>query len=442
MFWKIFAKKKPVTESAGFLNSIEPSADQSRSVIKGKVIDLPLPFLQKLMPLGQLSPGELLQLTIRSASYSPGNIIFKRDESTDSLVYLIKGKVFLETSDGSGYETSSETFKALYPLSSADQHNLTAIAKSDVTVIFIPRQALQLCNKMEGLLVSDKLSIPEVLKESSFFNKFYYNFRHSSLEIPTLPDLSIKLQQAIRKDPSIHKIVKIVEIDPVIALKLIQVANSPLYRTANPIKNCHGAINRLGLSTTRNLVTSLSLRSLFKPHSKSINIRFRTLWQQSVKISVLSGILASVTGKSDPGEALLAGLVHNIGALPLLKFAEEQHPGACDADELDLCIRHAQGFIGKIILEKWDFPDSLVKIPEISENWYYDDENDFNLGNIIILAKFHSLLGTKAMSLLPPISTLPAYQKLDNNTLSADMSLQILHEAKHQISETMNFFAV
>jgi HD-like signal output (HDOD) protein len=440
MFWKIFDKKTPAAESTDALSTTEPSTDHGKPINKGKVIELPLTFLQKLTPLNNLSHGELLQLSIRSASYPAGHIIFKRDERTDSLVYLLKGKVFLETGDGSGYETCSETLKALFPLSSVGQHNLSAIAKSDVTVIFIPRQALLLCNKMGGLLVNSKQGIPKALKENSFFTKFNYNFRHGNLEIPTMPDLSIKLQQAIRTDPTIHKIVKIVEIDPVIALKLIQVANSPLYRSANPIKNCHGAINRLGLTTTRNLVTSISLRSHFKSHRKSINIRFRALWQQSVNISVLSSILASVTGKADPGEALLAGLVHNIGALPLLKFADEQGMENCD-DELDLCLRHAQGFIGKIVLEKWDFPENLVKLPIISENWYYDDRSDFSLGDIIILAKFHSLLGTKAMSLLPPITTLPAYQKLDNKTLSTDMSLQILHEAKQQISDIVSLFS-
>ena len=444
MFCQLFSKKEATGKTQARPDaSTQPVKQQPADDGEGrKPVKLPLSLLKKLMPIGQLSEVELGQIDIRITQFPAGSIIFKNAGVSDSLIYLIEGSVFLEAGNGSGYEITAGTLKALYPLSNGSLHNMTAFARSAAKVIYIPQQAMQLSNRLEGLLFTDEIRIPGKLQNNDFFRRFYHNFRKSKLEIPTLPNISIRLQQAMQKDPGIHEIVKIVELDPVIAAKLIQVANSPFYRTANPITSCHGAINRLGLVTTRSLVTSISMRNLFRSKNKNINIRFQKLWEQSVRISVLSCTLASLTRKADPGEALLAGLVHNIGALPLLKFASEQPEGAYDSNELDRCLRHAQGMIGAFILKKWDFPERLEKIPIICENWYFDDNSDFNLADIIILAKFHSLMGSQAISMLPPINTLPAFLKLGDNALSADMSLQILHEAKQQISEAMNFFAV
>ncbi len=444
MFWQIFSKKSPPGKTR--TNTGEKTSPAKPRITDtgtdSKAVRLPIPLLKKLMPIGQLSEAELGQLRIHDTHFPAGSIIFKNAETCNFLIYLLEGSVYLEAGNGSGYEITAGTLKALYPLSNGARHNMTAFARSPATVMYVPQQAMQLANRLEGLLFTDEIGIPEKLRDNEFFLRFYHNFRKSNLEIPTLPNISIRLQQAMQKDPGINEIVKIVELDPVIAAKLIQVANSPFFRTANPITSCHGAINRLGLNTTRSLVTSIGMRNLFRSNNKNINIRFQKLWEQSVRISVISCTLASLTRKADPGEALLAGLVHNIGALPLLKFASEQPEDTYDSNDLDRCLRHAQGMIGTFVLNKWDFPQSLEKIPVICENWYFDDNSEFNLGDIIILAKFHSLMGSQAISMLPPINTLPAFLKLGDNTLSADMSLQILHEAKQQISEAMSFFAV
>jgi hypothetical protein len=62
------------------------------------------------------------------------------------------------------------------------------------------------------------------------------------------------------------------------------------------------------------------------------------------------------------------------------------------------------------------------------------------LSDIVLLARFHSELSDLQRQNLPPINTLPAFQKLGDNTLTPEMSLQTLADAKQQIAETLNFF--
>ncbi len=289
--------------------------------------------------------------------------------------------------------------------------------------------------------MDNELKISEHLKDNPFFNRFYQHFIQGELRTPSFPDVALKMRKAIQLDCEIADIVKIVNMDPVIAAKLIQVVNSPLYRPLNPISNCLNAINRLGRKTTRNLVIAFSMKNLIKSEKPLIKKLIQYNWLQSIKVSSISHTLAQLTKKVDPDEALLAGLLHNIGVLPILTFADSLPEGAYQPADIDLCINEIHGQIGSIILEKWEFPDNLKQIPVQSTNWHTNTTEDLNLTDIVLLAKYHNLLASPDNTELPLISTLSAFKKLGNQLLTPELSLQILHDAKQQIAETMSFFA-
>lgn len=286
------------------------------------------------------------------------------------------------------------------------------------------------------------LKISPELQNNPFIKKFSQNFAQGELKTPSFPDAAFKIRKAIEQDCEIDDLVKIVNMDPVISAKLIQVVNSPFYMLMNPISNCFEAINRLGRKTTRDLVTIFSMKNLIRSDNPVIKKLIQQTWLQSVKVSGISFILAKLTKKADPNEALLAGLLHNIGALPILSFADSLAADSYQPGDIELCIDEAGGQIGAIILEEWEFPDNLKRIPLLSAGWHTDSAEKFNLNDIIILAKYHYFLDTPGGKKVPPIDSLPSYQKLDNQPLTPEMSLQILHDAKQQVADAMKFFSV
>lgn len=428
MFWNR-KKKKPSAPSS--------NTEASKKTQKA----LPLAFLKRLIPIGRLADADLLKLRVTLSHYQPGNIIFNQSESPDSLTYIIKGQCYIETSAGSGYEIDASTFKSCYPLSSHTHNQCTAIAKTGVSVIHFPQETLHHSSSSDirnPLLNTE--DIPDKLRDNAFFNDFCQHFKQQKLFIPSLPDVALKLRHAVQKNIGVIEAVKIINLDPVISSKLIQIVNSPLYRGINPISNCHDAVTRLGLSTTRNLVTSISLQNLFSSRNKELNKITLMLWKQSIQVSSISHTLALLTKQTNPDEALLAGLVHNIGAIPVVIFADSLDQHSYSNQDITQSIHTLQGLLGNFILEKWGFPDLLRQIPRQTENWYHSNNEALDLSDIVLLAKFHSYLGSNKMSTLPPIHTLPAFQKLGDNALTPEMSLQTLHDAKEQIHQSMSLF--
>lgn len=251
--------------------------------------------------------------------------------------------------------------------------------------------------------MDNELEIPEHLKDNPFFNRFYQHFIQGELKTPSFPDVALKMRKAIQQDCEIADIVKIVNLDPVVSAKLIQVVNSPVYRSVNPISNCLNAINRLGLKTTRNLVIAFSMKNLIKSESPLIKKLIQYNWLQSINVSSISHALAQLTKKADPDEALLAGLLHNIGVLPILTFADSLPEGSYQPADIDLCINEIHGQLGSIILEKWEFPDNLKQIPLQSSNWFISTGEKFNLNDIVLLAKYHHFLASPGHIELPLI---------------------------------------
>ena len=428
MLWKLFKKSAA--------NRTAPAASDKT----GNNALLPLAFLQKLIPIGEMPVEQLRALNVTQRNFNPGEIVFTRGDQADSLPYLQDGEVFLEMGNGAGYSVDASTFKACYPLSTGSEHKFTAFAKTSAKVIFLPLHTLQHSQAQIDNPLINSGDEPEELRGSAFFNGVCAAYRKDELRVPSLPDVALRLRSALQKEIGIADAVKIINLDPVISSKLIQVVNSPLYRTLNPAASSFDAVNRLGLKTTQNLATSISLNNLFKSADKRLHEKIRGVWKQSIHVASLSYVLAVISGRLNADEALLAGLIHNIGCLPVITFAENFDKNAYSEQELDQTITVLQSLLGVSMLKKWHFPVNLQQIPIQITNWYYDDGNTLQLNDIVLLAKFHSQLGTVQMQKLPPLNTLPAYHKLGDAALTPDMSLKALHDAKQQIAEALNFF--
>lgn len=436
-----FTKKKTASTPSDKTKSNDlPETGKKNGLLKP--VQVPVSFLKQLSPIAQLlEEKELRQLPIKTASFSPGSILFNRGFDVDALAYIVRGSVFMEASNGSGQEITAGTLKAMFPLSAGPFHQLTAIAKTPVTLIYAPLSILKLEHSKINPL-QNKWQGNERLLNNPFYAVFEDAYRCGEFAIPSLPDIAFKLRRVTEQNASIADVVKIINLDPAISAKLIQVVNSPFYRTLNPITSCHGAVNRLGLATTRSLATAISMQNLFKGKKPAIKKRIRESWLQSVRVSGISHTLARHTGKIAPEEALLAGLLHTIGTLPLLMFADSLSGELYTPEDIDLCITELQGALGSLILERWGFPDHFAKVPIQTSQWFENTGPDLTLGDIVLLAKFHHLLSETGGADLPLINTLPAYQKLNDQLLTPELSLQMLQDSKQQILEAIKFFAM
>lgn len=258
------------------------------------------------------------------------------------------------------------------------------------------------------------------------------------LVLPSLPDIVVSVRQAVNNDDvNLGDVVKLIQFDPSLTARLIQIANSPLYRSPQPVENCLMAVNRLGLKTTRDLVTCLVLNNVFNSENSLLRTKVRELWQHSCHVAAIASTIANVTPNLHEDTALLAGLLHDIGVLPVLHYAAE-FPDVLESDEkLNFVIQTLRAPLGQQILQEWNFDSALSDVSAEAENWMRDNDGAADYVDVVIVAQIHSNFGKEVDTDLPPLLSTPAFNKLGLSKLGPDASLEVLFEAEQAIRNIM-----
>lgn len=251
-----------------------------------------------------------------------------------------------------------------------------------------------------------------MITEAEFLQQLQDAIRHNRITLPTLPEVALRVRDEVDKDSATAvKIAKTVATDAAVSARLLQVANSPLYRGRVSIDSIQMAVTRLGNKLVRSLVVSLAMKQIFQATSDALDTRLRTLWEESVQVAAISRVLAQSQPHLEKEQAMLAGLIHSIGSLPILTMADSFAELMIDTERLDEFVEHLNPVIGKQILETWDFPDTLVKVPENYCNYSYDSGPKADYVDIVQVARLQALgdkAGISGMELLQ----IPAFRKL------------------------------
>lgn len=216
---------------------------------------------------------------------------------------------------------------------------------------------------------------------------------NDSLVLPTLPEVALNVREiAENPDSSIGQIVEVISNDAALTARIIRVCNSPLLRGSREIDNLNMAISRLGMTYTSNLATGLAMEQMFQATSEMIDRKMREVWQKSTEIAGICHVLARHYTKLKADQATLAGLVHQIGVLPILRYVEEQDV-RINSVILDQIINEIHPQIGAKILAKWDFPEELKNVPEEYQNFTRNmDKVDYS--DLVMVATLQTLMGS------------------------------------------------
>lgn len=250
------------------------------------------------------------------------------------------------------------------------------------------------------------------------------------LILPTLPEVAIKIREAVEKDEhSAQEIAEILSQDASISARLLQLANSPLYRSRTEIDNLQMAITRLGTRIVRDLVITLAMRQIYQAPSDTLDKQFHELWETSVEVAAICRMLAVNQSAIEPEQALLAGLLHNVGALPLLQFAENDDELSDNADALKAVTEELQGRTGRLILEFWNFPAHLIDVVSQCHNLNRHSEEPCSYIDIVQVA----ILQSGHIQLPEDLSNVIAFNKLG---LDSEINYIEIEENKARIEET------
>ncbi len=168
---------------------------------------------------------------------------------------------------------------------------------------------------------------------------------------------------AVLDDPksSARDVAGSLECDPSLSVRVLHLANSPYFGLSGKVGNVERAVIALGNSVIRSLAVTTAA-GLFAEHSDQMPPDF---WAHSVAVAAATGLVAQ-TVRVPAGDALCAGLLHDLGSALAFRYGPDQHGECLRAGRDDLLAAEVDAFgadhaaLGALALEAWHLPERIV----------------------------------------------------------------------------------
>ena len=239
-------------------------------------------------------------------------------------------------------------------------------------------------------------------------------------DLPVFHPIAIRLQQMLNSlDFTMDEVVKLVNEDPSLAGHILRMANSTVYMGRVRVETIKDAVVRMGALQVANITMAASQAGLHASDNELINRYLQSLWLHSHACAVGCRWLAKAAGYPHLADQVyLAGLLHDVGKLYLLKALEQLNNAGVAQTSLEeeflldiFTELHVEQ--GCRIMEYWNLPQTYIDAVAFHHADKYDTSNRV----VTIVRLVNSACTSKGISLMPDPSldvlTLPQASLLE-----------------------------
>jgi len=209
------------------------------------------------------------------------------------------------------------------------------------------------------------------------------------LALPSLPEVVLSIRRALTdKHSPVDKVVRLIGSDPVLAARLVRIANCVAYhRGVEAVCDLKKAVSRLGYGMVLNVSLAIAIEQVV--HGQAIGALkpyLEEIWKHSTQVAAIAHVLAKYNNSINPDEAFLAGLLHEIGKLYILKRAKA-HQGLFEHGKVLKAIMtdwHTK--IGRALIEHWNLSKALADAVGDHESYDLNAVNPTSLTTVVAIA--------------------------------------------------------
>ncbi|MCX6151046.1 MAG: HDOD domain-containing protein [Ignavibacteriales bacterium] len=189
--------------------------------------------------------------------------------------------------------------------------------------------------------------------------------------LPALPFIIEEVNQIIENPKSsAAQLSQVISRDPGLSIKILSVANSPLYGFPRRVSTIDFAIIILGFNHIKNITIAFSIMDSFN-NFKNLHFDQKRFWIHSLMTATAAKRLSQDLGYRYGGEAFTAGLLHDLGIpvickyfgkdfIQIVELVDTTGLSYVEAEQQVLGATHRE--IGHYLIEKWNLPQTLADV--------------------------------------------------------------------------------
>lgn len=190
--------------------------------------------------------------------------------------------------------------------------------------------------------------------------------------LPTLPVVAAKVLKILSEsDVDLEEVVRLIETDQAITLKILRLVNSAYYGLSTRVSSIRNAVVMLGIAEVRCVLLSVTVsEAIIKSLRQSCAHDQDLLWKHSLACAVCADLITRELYPGLRAEAFVCGLLHDVGKLILeecfpenteriKKYVSEHGVSWLQAEQNIMGVDHPT--VGKWLAEKWNLPEIFVQ---------------------------------------------------------------------------------
>ena len=183
------------------------------------------------------------------------------------------------------------------------------------------------------------------------------------LHLPSLPEAVLRIRNALAKpDFTVDELARVITTEPALVGTILTMANSVAFRrSGNETTDLKIAVSRIGAGMVQTAATTFALRQLRdSAEFQSVEHLLAPEWKRASQAAAACYLVAQVSRRVKPDEALIVGLIHNIGRIYLLSRSPKYPELFESAENVQSLLSSWHASVGKAIVEHWHLPEETA----------------------------------------------------------------------------------
>lgn len=374
--------------------------------------------------------------------FQPGDCLLAEDMDRH-VIYLLDGSLTLQATDGGHQDITANSQRTQRPIFFTDTPGHVARCNTVCKVLQVKSSVLDKYGirhkrDKDDLDYAAFDTLPAGDTGLSLMNEITRQFKSKSVTLPSLPEVALHINTALEQDDmDTTKMSQIIQMDPVIVARVVQVANGVLYGGGARCDTIYQAVSKIGLEGVRTIVRGVVLRDLFMPNTESVTRFMAKFYEHSIRIGLICQELAENRPDFDPEQAFLAGLLHDIGVVPVLVVADKHTELAYKSGNLQTVLEQLKSYIGGMILQQWGFAEEYVTAAKQAYDWERRPAGA-DYCDLVQVALLHSHLAGGEKINGPLFSDLPAVKRLGLDRANPVVSMGRLQALTEHVNDLVS----
>jgi HD-like signal output (HDOD) protein len=196
-----------------------------------------------------------------------------------------------------------------------------------------------------------------------FIRKLSLELAVGDIRLPSFPDIAVRVQRVLEDTRAPRtQVAQVIGADAALAARILRLANSAFFSpSTHQITDLQQALTRLGNQLVRCTAVSFSLQQMTLLGAEAkVRPTLQKLWREGTLVASIAYVVARETQIAKPDEALMTGLMHNIGRL-YIAVSETRHTAeSVDSEAWANMVQEWHPRIAGAILKHWKFPPPIV----------------------------------------------------------------------------------